>query len=99
MSKIKIAATGLDGLVGSRILELLTNKFDFTSIPQSILDITNRGDVKRILNDINFDFFLHLAAYTNVDGAETNRELCWQVNVTGTKNLLEQVISKKRKFI
>ena len=46
MKKFKIAATGLDGLVGSRIRELLNDRYEFISFPQSVLDITDKEKVK-----------------------------------------------------
>lgn len=96
---LKIALTGADGLVGSRIIELLNSDFEFISIPQAKMDITNVGRVQNILNDMQFDIFLHLAAYTNVSGAETNKELCFKINVEGTKNVFDEVINKGKKFI
>lgn len=96
---LRIAVTGGDGLVGSRIIELLKNDFVFIPLPQKKMDITDIQNVKTILNEIDFDFFLHLAAYTNVAGAEINKELCFKINVQGTKNVFETVQTKGKKFI
>jgi dTDP-4-dehydrorhamnose reductase len=96
---LKIAITGADGLIGSRIIELLEEKFSFVPLSQEVMDITNRDEVDRVINNIDFDIFLHLAAYTNVDKAENEREKAWQVNVEGTKNVFEAVFLKKKKFI
>lgn len=96
---LKIAVTGADGLVGSRIIELLKNDFDFIPLSQNKMDITNTQSVQIILNEIEFDFFLHLAAYTNVTAAETNKELCFKINVDGTRNVFNTVQSKGKKFI
>ncbi len=35
------------------------------------------------------DVVVHAAAYTNVKGAETDREGCWAVNVNGTRNIVQ----------
>ena len=96
---LRIALTGADGLVGSRIVELLNRDFEFIPLPQAKMDITNSTQVNDILNNIDFDIFLHLAAYTNVAGAETNKELCFKVNVEGTKNVFNAVLFKGKKFI
>lgn len=96
---LKIALTGADGLVGSRIVELLKNDFEFTPIPQSQMDITNRNQVFNVLKNLDYDIFFHLAAYTNVSGAETNKELCFKINVDGTKNVFDVVKSQGKKFI
>jgi len=96
---LKIALTGSDGLVGSRIIELLKNDFQFIPLPQSQMDITNHDQVNQIISQTDFDIFLHLAAYTNVAAAETNKELCFKVNVEGTKNVFDAVNQKGKKFI
>ncbi|PIY69124.1 hypothetical protein COY90_02295 [Candidatus Roizmanbacteria bacterium CG_4_10_14_0_8_um_filter_39_9] len=96
---LKVALTGASGLVGSRIVELLNQKINFISVPQNKLDITNANAVSRKIDQIDFDIFLHLAAYTNVIGAEKDRELAFQVNRDGTKNLFEAVNAKNKKFI
>ncbi|MEK7597510.1 MAG: sugar nucleotide-binding protein [Patescibacteria group bacterium] len=96
---LKIALTGADGLVGSRIVELLKNDFEFLPLPQTMMDITNKEQVNNALKNLNYDIFFHLAAYTNVPGAETNKELCFKINCDGTKNVFETVIQKQKKFI
>src|SRR3989344_8293231 len=96
---IKIALTGADGLVGSRIIELLKNDFEFIPLPQKSMDITNKEQVNNALKNLDFDIFLHLAAYTNVSGAETNKELAFRINRDGTKNVFEAVTQKRKKFI
>lgn len=96
---LKIAITGADGLVGSRIIELLKNDFEFIPLPQSKMDIASFESVKNVLKNADFDLFLHLAAYTNVAGAETNKELCFKINVDGTKNVFSETVSKGKKFI
>jgi len=96
---LKIAITGGDGLVGSRIIELLNNDFEFIPLPSSLMDITNKNQVNQVLKDTNFDFLLHLAAYTNVAKAEEEKDLVYKINVEGTKNVFEAVSFKKKKFI
>lgn len=96
---LKIALTGADGLVGSRIIELLKDDFEFIPLPQAKMDITSADQVSSLLKNIDFDLFLHLAAYTNVPGAETNSELCYKINQDGTKNVFDVVTAKGKKFI
>ncbi len=96
---LKIALTGADGLVGSRIIELLKNDFEFIPLPQKSMDITDQEQVNSTLKDLDFDIFFHLAAYTNVPGAETNKDLCFKINRDGTKNVFDAVTKKQKKFI
>ena len=96
---LKIALSGSTGLIGSRIIELLKNDFIFAPLLQSQVDITNRDVTLKAIDGMEFDLFLHLAAYTNVDGAEKEKELVHKINVDGTRNVFDAVTSKKRGFI
>jgi len=96
---LKIAITGATGLIGTRLVELLSNQFEFIPLLQEEIDITQREVLWQALKNINFDFFLHLAAYTDVDGAEKHKELAEQVNVSGTKNVFEINRRLRKKFI
>jgi dTDP-4-dehydrorhamnose reductase len=95
----KIAVSGASGLVGSRITELLSDDFSFIPLSQRMVDITKKDQVEQFFQDNQFDFFLHLAAYTNVDGAEVEKEKAYAINVEGTKNVFEQSVAKKINFI
>lgn len=96
---VKIAMTGGDGLVGSRIVGLLGQKFSFQNFPQAELDITDKVRVESVLEKTDFDIFLHLAAYTNVQMAETNPELAYNINREGTRNVHEATVKKGKKLI
>jgi dTDP-4-dehydrorhamnose reductase len=95
----KIAVTGASGLVGTRIIELLSDKFQFIPLSQENMDITKKDSVHSYLKTISYDLLLHLAAYTNVVGAETEKEKAFLINETGTKNLLDVVQSAKKEFL
>lgn len=99
MKKIRVAGTGLDGLVGSRIVELLKKDVDFIPLSQTFLDITDNKNTKSIVQSVDFDLFLHMAAYTNVDGAEKEKSTAWKVNVEGTQNIFDAVSQKNKPFI
>jgi len=95
----KIAITGATGLVGSRIVELLNNDFTFLPLNHNTVDITNADSVKNALENLDYDLLLHLAGYTNVDGAEVEKDRANQLNVTATKNLFDISQKKQKKFI
>ena len=96
---MKIAITGSTGLVGSRIVELLNNDFTFLPLNHSSVDITNADSVKNVLENLDYDLLLHCAGYTDVDGAEKEKEKAHLLNVTATKNLLELSQRKQKKLI
>ena len=59
-------------------------------------DVTNLTEVRKFFAACSFDFVLHAAAYTNVDAAESNRELAFLVNGEGAKNV---AIASKEKSL
>lgn len=90
---MKILGTGLSGLVGSRIVELLGYHTFENLSRETGVDIT-KGELlaERIIGS-NAPIVLHLAAKTDVDGCEEDRTLqeqgeAWRVNVEGTRNIV-----------
>jgi dTDP-4-dehydrorhamnose reductase len=94
-----VLITGASGLVGSHILNLLKTKFLWLAPSSAELNITNKSQTKDYIKNHKFDSCLHLAAYTNVDKAEIEKDKCFTINVTGTKNLFAAVSAKKKPFI
>lgn len=102
---MKILGTGLDGLVGSRIVELLSDKYDFENLSISTgIDITNRDAVLERIKSSDSEIVLHLAAKTNVDGCELDKSLgekgdAWKINVIGTQNVSDACSHNNKKLI
>lgn len=71
----KILGTGLNGLVGTRIIELLQSKYEFENISRSTgVDITNKAQVDKAISSSRASTVLHLTAKTDVDGCEQDKE-------------------------
>lgn len=92
---MNIIGTGLSGLVGSRVVELLsTHTFTNLSLENGI-DITDSASVAtHIKNGTDVPWVFHFAAYTNVQQAEKDRPLgeesvAWKVNVEATQNIVD----------
>lgn len=89
---MKILATGLTGLVGSRINQILSD-FEFTSISRSTgIDITNYVSLVPAFESFDGKYVLHMAAKADVDGCEADKPLkdsgeAWRINVFGTENI------------
>lgn len=101
--KKKILGTGLTGLVGSRIVELLGNQFDFEDLAfEKGFDITKREKIEGKIADSSAGILIHLAAFTDVNAAWNQRNdktgFCYQINVVGTKNIAK-ICAKYRKFL
>ena len=102
---MKILATGLNGLVGSRFSELLKDKYEFENLSrQSGVDVTNKDQVFSAITDSSSNIIFHLAAFTNVDVSEEEKNLgtesiAWRINVEGTKNVLEACEKTNKKIV
>lgn len=83
-----ILVTGAAGQLGSDVvLELEHRGIEHLGIDISDLDITNASDVRQFLTITKPSCIIHCAAYTAVDAAEDDAELCMRVNAYGTENL------------
>ena len=94
-----IMISGSTGLVGSRVVELLKDDFNFIPLIAKEVDITDTIKVDEFINEKEFDIFLHLEAYTNVNGAEFEKDLAYKINVEGTKNVFNSVLNKNKQFL
>ena len=102
---MKILGTGLDGLVRSRIVELLKDKHEFENLSISTgVNITARDVILEKIKTSDAQIVLHLAAKTNVDGCEKDKALgedgeAWKINVGGTKNIADACSQTNKKLI
>lgn len=72
---MSILGIGLNGLVGSRICELLKDKYDFEVFSRSNgFDITNAQQVQKIIGSSKAPFVIHAAAKSNVDECERDKK-------------------------
>jgi len=93
---------GCNGLLGQKFVEILSkNNPDSTILGVSVepevlfstniryqqMDITNIDSVHRVVQEFHPTNIFNAAAYTNVDKAEIEQDLCWKINVTGVENL------------
>ncbi|MDD3453502.1 MAG: dTDP-4-dehydrorhamnose reductase [Bacilli bacterium] len=83
--------TGYNGQLGFDIVKELNNQgiYDILALDINDMDITDARIVNKIFEEYQPEYVLHCAAYTNVDQAEDVKDLCYKINVTGTKNIVE----------
>ncbi len=101
---MKILITGSNGLLGQKLVHLLTQKSDIQLVATSRgenrlafkdgyeyqeMDITNAEQVTEVIAKNRPDTIIHTAAMTNVDQCEGEKDLCWAMNVKALEYLTE----------
>ena len=93
---MNILVTGANGQLGNEmriVSKGSTDTYIFTDIVEAegqethILDITNREEIRRMVTENDVKVIVNCAAYTNVDKAETDQELCERLNAQAPENL------------
>lgn len=93
-----ILLTGANGQLGQDFQKLFDSLgIRYVATDYSELDITDREKVKAFIEENNFTIVINCAAYNNVDRAEEEVGMCYELNAYAPKNLA--VICKERGII
>jgi dTDP-4-dehydrorhamnose reductase len=85
---MKILITGANGMVARAAIDYYGSIGDeVLPFARQELDIADRKQVFATLEETKPDVIINCAAYTDVDGSETNAEQCYAVNSSGVENL------------
>ncbi|HRN95986.1 MAG TPA: NAD(P)-dependent oxidoreductase [Candidatus Levybacteria bacterium] len=101
---MKVGIIGSTGLIGSRVIELLKNSYEFSEFNSSTgTDITNAESLKS-LAESDSEWVVLLAAKTDVDGCELDKALgeqgdAWKINVVGSQNVASLCHKTGKKLI
>lgn len=90
MSRQKILVYGITGMTGTRVAELLRDKFKIIGPPHSHLDLTSKKSVNKNIEDVRPGQILYLAGITKVDDAEANKKLAYLLNAEAVKYVSEK---------
>lgn len=82
---MRVLVTGIRGQLGHDVLnELKKRGHDAVGVNSEEMDITDADMVREVMFRERPEAVIHCAAYTAVDNAEDNVEICRKVNVDGT---------------
>ena len=85
---MKVLVTGARGMVATATADYCRSIGDeVTALSRTELDISDLGSVSAAVEKARPDVIINCAAYTNVDGAESEPESSFSANVLGPKNL------------
>ena len=87
---MKVLVTGVKGQLGYDVVrELEKRNMEAIGVDIDEMDITDKESVDKVITAANPDAVIHCAAYTAVDAAEDNAEVCRRVNVDGPLNIAQ----------
>jgi len=95
-----ILITGANGQLGRELQELfpLYPQYRFFATDIDTLDLCNKEAIAKFLDKNRIDYIINCAAYTAVDKAEDDNDLCYRINRDAVRNLAEAG-RKKSKII
>lgn len=85
---MKVLVTGVKGQLGFDVVNELNQRGHIAvGVDIEEMDITDSESVESVITQVNPDGVIHCAAWTAVDAAEDNIDLCRKVNAKGTENI------------
>ena len=85
---MRVFVTGVKGQLGYDVMnELEKQGLEGIGVDIDEMDITDADQVNEVIKEAAPDAVIHCAAYTAVDAAEDNEEICRKVNAQGTENI------------
>lgn|SRR3989338_4195332 len=105
---MKVFISGVNGFVGEHLSSFFLSKgfqvygngrsdFKKNEIKYYKLDILDSKRLKSAISKIKPEIIVHLAAFSSVKGCNENPGICEEINVTGTKNILDSAAVLKEK--
>ena len=99
---MKVLVTGASGLLGKKVIKELLDRnhtivalynrnqipFNHDKLIKIQLDLSNKVYLEDLILKKKPDMIIHLAAYTNVDECEINKDKAWSINVEATRSIV-----------
>lgn len=85
---MRVLVTGVKGQLGYDVVKECEKRgIEAVGVDIQEMDITDAASVDKVITEADVDAVIHCAAYTAVDAAEDNLDLCRRVNAYGTENI------------
>lgn len=87
---MKVLVTGVNGQLGYDVVkELEKREHQAVGVDRERMDLTSSKQIKECIETVKPEAIIHCAAYTAVDKAEDEEELCRRINAIATKEIAE----------
>ena len=97
---MKVLVTGYNGQLGWDVIRLLEQRgVPCRGVDIEDFDLTDGAAVRAYVEDYQPDVIVHCAAYTAVDKAESQPEVCAAVNGDGTMNMVRAALAVGAKLV
>ncbi len=87
---MRILVTGKNGQVGSEFSRLYHSPGDVVAVGRAECDLSDEHSIRDLVRRLEPAVIVNAGAYTAVDQAEVERELCYAVNATAPRVLAEE---------
>lgn len=101
----RVLIVGSSGLLGSSLTNYLAGQYDVKTVTSSSsksdfkIDMSNQQSCLNLLSEIDPDFIINLAAYTDVDGCESNIEKAYRINSKIAENIAKYCKTNNQAFV
>lgn len=96
---MKILITGVKGQLGYELQNMLKDKTEVVGVDIDELDITDMDGTVNFVKEIAPEVIINCAAFTNVDGCESNINTAYKVNGIGAYNLARSAVECGAKLV
>ena len=95
---MRVTVFGASGLLGKALLPELKDE-QLTALSSKDADLRSSAEVQKVIRNARPEWILLSAAYTDVDGCESNRELAFSVNRDGALNVARAALEGGSRLI
>ena len=86
-------------MLGNDLLAKLSLEHEVVGMDKEEINIVSASECRKAIHETDPGIVVNAAAYTNVDGCETARDDCFNVNAEAVKNIAEACRDKRIKII
>lgn len=95
---MRILVTGANGQLGQAVARQ-AGSHELVLADRRRLDITDEAAVRMMMREVKPQAVIHCAAYTNVDGAESDADGTFRVNVIGAQNIAAGCLEQQARLV